>query len=255
MLFCSSWLLKSSTATSTPECSTLIGVGDESGPCLQPRVSRGVGIIPPVEDVYDRSDPQFTDTPDWQACRRRAHRYLLELQDPEIDTFPYFFVWNDFAWEELGPEYRAIKWHRHPDEPRYQYDQLRCRKFLQVVRERGLPILLEESFENTLFFLERLAPDLPVIIPHLGGLNGGYRRLIDAGVWQRPRTYADTSTADPAEIEDFLGRYGSRPPAVRQRPPLRRAPIRTGQDPRLESAGRAGPGRPGGELPAPLRTY
>jgi hypothetical protein len=80
---------------------------------------------------------------------------------------------------------------------------------LQVVRERGLPILLEESFSNTRFFLERLAPDLPVIIPHLGGLNGGYGPLKAAGVWDRPRTYTDSSTANLAEIEDFLRRYGS----------------------------------------------
>jgi hypothetical protein len=178
-------------------------------PLLMAAGIRGVGIIPPVEDVYDRLDPQFIDTPAWQACRRRAHQYLLGLQDPEIEIFPYFFVWNDFVWEDLGPEYVAIKWHRHPDEPRYQYDQPRCREFLQVVRERGLPILLEESFENTLFFLERLAPDLPVIIPHLGALNGGYGPLKAAGVWERPQTYADTSTADLPEIEDFLGRYGS----------------------------------------------
>jgi hypothetical protein len=169
----------------------------------------GVGIIPPVEDVYDRLEPHFTDAPAWQACRRRAQRYLLELQDPEIEIFPYFFVWNDFAWEELGPEYVAIKWHRHPDEPAYQYDQPRCREFLQVVRERRLPILLEESFDNTLFFLERLAPDLPVVIPHLGKLNGGYKPLKRAGVWNRPQTYADSSTAALPEMEDFLGRYGS----------------------------------------------
>jgi hypothetical protein len=178
-------------------------------PLLKASGIRGVGVIPPVEDIYDRYDPGFTDSPDWQTCRRRAQRYLLELKDPEIEIFPYFFVWNDFAWEELGPEYAAIKWHRHPDEPRYQYNHPRCREFLQVVQERGLPILLEESFENTLFFLERLAPDLPVIIPHLGGLNGGYRPLREAGVWQRPRTYADTALAGPAEMEDFLGRYGS----------------------------------------------
>ncbi|MEJ5328997.1 MAG: hypothetical protein WHT07_02445 [Desulfobaccales bacterium] len=52
---------------------------------------RGAGLIPPVEDVYDRYDPNFTDTPAWQATRRRAHRYLLGLTDPEIEIFPYFF--------------------------------------------------------------------------------------------------------------------------------------------------------------------
>lgn len=182
---------------------------EHSRPLLAAAGIQGVGMIPPVEDIYDRDDPRFTDTPGWQDCRRRAHRYLLDLQEPEIAIFPYFFVWNDFAWEDLGPEYVAIKWHRHPDEPPYHYDHPRCREFLQVVRQRRLPILLEESLDNTLFFLERLAPDLPVVIPHLGGLNGGYGPLKAAGVWDRPRTYTDSSTAELAEMEDFLGRYGS----------------------------------------------
>jgi len=169
----------------------------------------GAGAIPPVEDVYDRDDPAFTDTPAWQECRRRAHRYLLDLSDPAIRIFPYFFVWNDFAWEDLGPEYVAIKWHRHPDEPEYDYQAPRCREFLEVVRERGLPILLEESLQNTLFFLEKMAPDLPVIIPHLGALSGGYRALDAAGVWGRPHVWADMAVAGLPEIEDYLRRFGS----------------------------------------------
>jgi hypothetical protein len=169
----------------------------------------GAAPIPPVEDVYNRYDPEFTDPPAWQACRRRAHQYLLSLTDPEIRIFPYFFVWNDFAWEDLAPEYAAIKWHRHPEEPVYHYDDPRCREFLEVVRARGLPILLEESLENTLWFLEELAPDLPVIIPHLGGLSGGYIALDRAGVWRRPRVYADTAVAALPEIKDYLRRFGS----------------------------------------------
>lgn len=169
----------------------------------------GAAPIPPVEDIYDRHDPEFTDTPAWQACRRRAHQYLLGLKDPEIEIYPYFFVWNDFAREDLGPEYVAIKWHRHPDEPEYHYDDPRCREFLEVVRQRRLPILLEESLDNTLFFLEELAPDLAVIIPHLGGLNGGYAALDRAGVWRRPQVYADTAVAATPEIKDFIRRFGT----------------------------------------------
>lgn len=169
----------------------------------------GAGVIPPVEDIYDRYNPSFTDTPRWQACRRRAHQYLLQLKDPDIDIFPYFFVWNDFAWEDLGREFVAIKWHRHPDEPQYHYDDPRCREFLKVVRTRQLPILLEESFNNTLFFLEHLAPDMPVIIPHLGALSGGYGPLARAGIWGLPVVYADTAVAGPADIEDYLSRHGS----------------------------------------------
>jgi hypothetical protein len=170
----------------------------------------GAGAIPPVEDVYDRYDPGFTDTPAWQDCRRRAHRYLLDLNDPEIRVYPYFFVWNDFAWEDLGLEYVAVKWHRHPDEPVYDYGSPKCREFLGKVRERGLPILLEESLENTLFFLNKMAPDLPVVIPHLGGLSGGYRALDAAGVWGREMVWADMAVAGLAEIKDYLHRYGSR---------------------------------------------
>jgi predicted TIM-barrel fold metal-dependent hydrolase len=68
---------------------------------------------------------------------------------------------------------------------------------------------LEETLNNTLFFLEKLVPDgVPVIIPHLGGLNGGYRALYRAGVWDLPQVYADTALAASREIEDYLGRYG-----------------------------------------------
>jgi predicted TIM-barrel fold metal-dependent hydrolase len=77
------------------------------------------------------------------------------------------------------------------------------------VRERQLPILLEESLENTVFFLEELAPDLKVIIPHLGGLSGGYVALDRAGVWRRSLVYADTAVAALPEIKDFIRRFGT----------------------------------------------
>lgn len=170
---------------------------------------RGAALIPPVEDVYDRHDPSFTDTPEWQATRRRAHRYLLDLKDPDITIYRYFFVWNDFAWEDLGSEFVAVKWHRHGNEPEYQYDAPRCHEFLAKVLARGLPILLEETLPNTLFFLEKLVPaGVPVIIPHLGGLSGGYRALDQAGVWGLPQVFTDTAVADTSELEDYLGRYG-----------------------------------------------
>ena len=182
---------------------------EEIRPLLLAAGVSGAGVIPPVEDVYDRYDPRFQDNPEWQACRRRAHQYLLALADPEIHVYPYFFVWNDFAWEDLGPRYVAVKWHRHPDEPQYRYDDPRCREFLEVVRTRKLSILLEESLENTLFFLDRLAGDIPVIIPHLGALSGGYGALNRSGVWARPLVYADTAVAGRPELEDYLSRYGS----------------------------------------------
>jgi hypothetical protein len=175
-------------------------------------ISAGIGaaaLIPPVEDIYDRYQPAFTDSPAWQTCRRRAHRYLLGLDDAEVNIYRYFFVWNDFAREDLGPEYAAIKWHRHGDEPEYHYGDPRCREFLAAVQQRRLPILLEETFHNTLFFLEKLLPPgVPLIIPHLGALNGGYRSLDRAGVFAHPAVWADTALAGMSEITDYLSRYG-----------------------------------------------
>jgi hypothetical protein len=206
---------------------------DALKPLLEEAGIRGAGLIPPVEDIYDRYNFRFTDTPAWQACRRRAHQYLLELKKsrrggpacpptssehtpgctpkPAIAIFPYFFVWNDFAYEDLGPEYTAIKWHRHAHEPEYHYYDPRCREFLTAVMERGLPILLEETFRNTLFFVEKLLPaGVPLIIPHLGGLNGGYTALEKSGVFKLPYVYADTALASRREIEDYISRYGAK---------------------------------------------
>jgi hypothetical protein len=182
---------------------------EEIRPLLRAAGIQGAGVIPPVEDVYDRYHYRFQDNPEWQECRRRAHQYLLNLQDPEITIYPYFFVWNDFAWEDLGPEYVAVKWHRHGNEPEYHYTDPRCREFLEVVRTRGLPILLEETLPNTMMFLEKMAPDLPVVIPHLGALSGGYYNLRQAGVWDRLNVYADSAVADLDAMEDYLGRQGA----------------------------------------------
>ena len=161
-------------------------------------------------------------------------------------------MWNDFAWEDLGPEYVAIKWHRHPDEPEYDYHAPRCREFLEKVRARGLPILLEESFENTLFFLEKLAPDQPVIIPHLGALSGGYGALKQAGVWSRDQIWADMAVAGLPEIEDYLQRYGSEPPDVRQRLPFQPPGHGTGEDHGPGPAGGPNPGHFGEQFQTPV---
>jgi len=179
---------------------------------------RGAGVeaawmFPPVMEVYDRHDPTFTDSPQWQARRRRAHDYLLRLsREPHTPrVYPFFFVWNDFDVGGLTAAYRGIKWHRHPDEPTYDYDDPRCRAILDVITERRLPVVLEETFENTMRFLDELAPEAVVVIPHCGHLNGGFRRFHELGVWARPNVYADTSAApshNPALLRTFLETYG-----------------------------------------------
>ena len=165
-------------------------------------------LFAPVEDIYDRDDFHFQDNTHWQQARRAANRYLLDLAEAGEAIFPYLFVWNDFAIEELRRPYRGIKWHRHSYEPIYHYDDPRCGRMLAEISRRRLPVVLEESFDNTIRFIERLAPEAVIIIPHLGGLNGGYQALDRAGVWQRDNVYADTALASPQEMRHFLEHYG-----------------------------------------------
>ena len=42
---------------------------------------QGACLYAPVEDIYDRHDYNFEDTPSWMACRQRANDYLLELHN------------------------------------------------------------------------------------------------------------------------------------------------------------------------------
>jgi len=168
----------------------------------------GACLYAPVEDIYDRYDATFEDTAEWQACRQRANDYLLDLSAADPGVTAYYFVWNDFRQEELARGFRGVKWHRHEDEPVYHYDDPRCEEFLQEVYRLQLPVVLEESFENTVSFVERVAGRTPVIIPHLGFLNGGFSALVASGIWDEPGVCADTALASRHEMSAFIERYG-----------------------------------------------
>ena len=170
----------------------------------------GACLMAPVEDIYDRGSYFFQDNRQWMLCREQANNYLLDIQRRQENFSAYFFVWNDFRRDQLADGYRAIKWHRHEYEPTYNYDDPRCEEFLQEAYRLQLPILLEESYANTLYFLKRVAGRTPVIIPHLGGLNGGFQALFLAGIWDDPSVHADTALASTREMAAFLDRYGSK---------------------------------------------
>ncbi len=167
-------------------------------------------MFAPVQEIYDRFDPGFQDNDSWRESRRQANQYILQLQGQSPEVIPFFFVWNDFDLQGLDAEFQGIKWHRHADEPVYNYQHPSCREFLQEIARRNLPVLLEEEFENTLFFIQELAPEVRVIIPHLGGLNGGFTRLAQAGIWDLDRVYADTSLAGAGEIRAYMQRFGTK---------------------------------------------
>ena len=162
-------------------------------------------LISPVEEIYDRYNRSFTDSPYYQASRREVHRYLESIKKENI--YRLWFVWNDF--ELPRPGFAGVKWHRHAYEPVYDYASPACERFLQYVYEQRLPILLEEEFRNTLDFVRRVDQRTVIIIPHMGGLNGGYWSLKRAGIFDLPTVYVDTALATPDEILDFACVYGT----------------------------------------------
>jgi hypothetical protein len=143
-------------------------------------------LFSPVLEIYDRYDFHFTDTPAWQLRRQESNAYLPSLAPADLTIFPYFFIWNDFAMEQLTPAHCGIKWHRHPGEPVYCYDDPKCRAALDEIRRRNLPVVLEEELDNTLRFIRELADGVTVIM----------------NVW------ADTALASQDEIREYLRRYG-----------------------------------------------
>lgn len=177
------------------------------------QAARGSGIagavfFAPVMEIYDRYDPRFEDTTEWKERRRAANHYLTTLRPAGFEVFPYFFVWNDFAVEEIEPAHRGIKWHRHADEPLYRYDDPRCGRAIDFIRRRRMPVVLEEELPFTLRFVNELASGVRVIIPHCGLLNGGYEALRAHGIWEKPNVYVDTALAPDRVIRDYVDRYG-----------------------------------------------
>jgi hypothetical protein len=170
----------------------------------------GVALFSPVLEIYDRYDCHFTDTEAWQDRRRLSNANLLSLKSADLNIYPYFFIWNDFAVEQLTEAHCGIKWHRHAGEPIYHYDNPKCRGALNEIRRRKLPVVLEEEFDNTLRFVRELAEEMTVIIPHLGLLNGGFRAIAEAGLWECENVWADTALASRDEIRAYLDRYGHR---------------------------------------------
>ncbi len=151
------------------------------------------------EDIY-----RIENSREW---RIRANEYVLEVsKKAEEILFPFYFVWNDFLIPDNISDYAGIKWHRHWDEPKYNYDDPRCKKFLNIISDLNLPVVLEEEYEYTLRFINE-NPNINVIIPHMGHLNGGYERM-DI-FFDKPNVYFDTGTATPEAIRHVLSNVGS----------------------------------------------
>lgn len=168
----------------------------------------GIGggvLFSPVEEVYNRFTRYFTDNDKYRESRKQVHSYLETLISDNL--FAYWFIWNDFALP--SENFSGIKWHRHASEPEYRYGSPECARFLECVCEKRLPIIIEDEFHRTLELVGKIGGRTIVIIPHFGGLNGGYGRLKKAGLFENRMVYVDTALADDYEISDFRSDYGA----------------------------------------------
>ena len=200
------------------DCHVHCGIADHSAPQAYEDIApyfdeAGVNAavcFSPVMEIYDRYNPDFVDSEEWQKRRENSRRYLCNLRGRHHCIYPFHFVWNDFDSSGLD-NYCGIKWHRHQNEPKYNYDDPRCLKMIATIRDLGFVVLLEEEYDNMIRFVDGIGKGLPIIIPHLGNLNGGIEKLFEEDFWKRENTYTDISGgADVSEenIRKFLDRYG-----------------------------------------------
>ena len=77
-----------------------------------------------------------------------------------------------------------------------------------MIRQKNLPVVLEEELDNTLYFIWELAAGIQVIIPHLGLLNGGFQALARSGIWELENVWADTALASEQTIGEYIQLYG-----------------------------------------------
>ncbi len=150
------------------------------------------------EDMYRIADSA--------ESRARANCYVLEAMLPGKTIYPFYFVWNEYVLSKDLAKYSGVKWHRHADEPPYDYDRPECRKVLRLIADLGLPVTLEEEFDQTQRFITE-NPDITVIIPHVGRLNGGTERM--TAFFDNPRVYFDTSVSPAEGIQFVLRRVGA----------------------------------------------
>ncbi len=163
-------------------------------------------LFSPVEEIYNRYTPYFYDSEEYKISRKKVHNYLEKLVLDKENLIAFYFVWNDF--KIPNSIFKGIKWHRHSNEPEYDYKSDKCKKFIKHICENRLPVIIEEEFENTIEFIKRIDGETIIIIPHLGFLNGGYEKLKSEGIFEESNVYADTALADIWEIEDFAQNFG-----------------------------------------------
>ena len=76
---------------------------------------------------------------------------------------------------------------------------------MDKVMQMGIPVNFEEHFDVTVQFVD-IYPDVQIILPHMGGLNGGSQRILPA-VGHKANVSFDISLAGISE--GLISEFGS----------------------------------------------
>jgi len=161
------------------------------------------------------------------------NQYVLDMA-ADTGHIPFFYIGgNAYSQSRCFPQlpdpkalepYRGVKWHcwftpGHDhggtylgmDEAQIEdaLTEPRMKALMDKVTEMGVPVNFEEHFDVTVLFVD-LYPDVKIILPHMGGLNGGTQRIL-ASVGHKPNVCFDISLAGISEglireygVEKFL---------------------------------------------------
>lgn len=134
---------------------------------------------------------------------------LLDETRKVTQLVPYFYLREDFP---LIPEdYYGGKWHwmRGVQDSSSNYNVLKDKAlsdYIEALTAIGKPIVFEEELAFTKEFA-RMAPDLPLIIPHLGLLGGDPLDFLNA--FRRNKSVCfDTALASQGTILRFVETIG-----------------------------------------------
>jgi predicted TIM-barrel fold metal-dependent hydrolase len=123
---------------------------------------------------------------------------------------PYCYIREDFSF--IPDEYRGGKWHwmRGVQDSSSNYKVLNdpdlpC--LIEELTQAGKPIVFEEELDFTERFVE-MAPEIRLIIPHLGLLGGNPIDFLSA-FKDKPNVYFDTALADRSAILKFVKTVGA----------------------------------------------
>lgn len=154
------------------------------------------------------ADPESSDIPGDSA-------YVLAVAR-DLDFIPfYYFGGNAYSTKRPFPElkvpsnfaaYKGVKWHcwftpahdaggfyspKLSAGPEELLSEPGFIAVMEEVRRLGIPVNFEEHFDITREFVRRY-PDINIIIPHMGALNGGEEKVLRE-FWDNQNVHFDTS--------------------------------------------------------------